>query len=1049
MRLVPAAFLASWLLVPAAADPGAGEGKVDFGRDIRPILANHCLLCHGPDPEARKADLRLDTREGALADLGGHAAVVPGKPDRSEMLARVLSKDRDEVMPPPKHGRRLDPKETALLRRWIEQGAPYQAHWAFVKPERAAPPAVKNPAACRNEVDRFVLARLEQEGLAYSPEADRLTLIRRLTLDLTGLPPTVEEADAFAADGDPHAYEKQVDRLLASPAYGERWAKVWLDLARYADSQGYAEDRPRVIWAWRDWLISALNRNLPYDQFTLQIMAGDLLPGATEDQIHATAFHRNTLTNTEGGTDDEEFRNAAIVDRVNTVMATWMGLTASCAQCHNHKYDPFTQEDYFRIFAFFNQTEDADRGDDAPTVPIWTTEQKGRRADLEAEIARLERAYAEETPALAAAREAWMQAFRQAPVWGPLAGASAVRVPGKGRFTVGVKEGEDLSGVPARFVRIELPGKGVYLSLAEVEVVSGGANVAPKGKAKQSSTAFNGAARLAIDGNTNGDYHAAGSVTHTDANDDPWWELDLGRTLPVERVRVWNRTDGGDGISSRLKGYRIRLLDEKRKPLQERRPEDFPKPSFEWVLDGVRQLEVVATRVEGEETWLALGAPAPAGALVVREEGKTGPVEASGSADPRLPGFIRTPDAVRALLAKDSRNADEKARIAAWHREVAPELAETRAALAAARKSLADLKPAATLPVMRELPANRRRKTQIQERGNFLVKGKEVAGGVPAGFPPLPKDAPANRLGFALWLIAPENPLTARVAVNRTWEQIFGTGLMGTSEDWGLRGELPSHPELLDALAAEFQSGGWDVKALLKKLVMSAAYRQASRATPEQVAKDPANRLLGRGPRQRLLAETVRDHALFAAGLLSRKIGGPSVYPPQPRLGLSAAFSSSTDWEASKGEDRYRRGLYTFWRRSVTYPSMATFDAPDRNVCTVKRTPTNTPLQALVTLNDPVYVEAAQALARGMAKHGAAWGFRRCVTRPPGAEELARLERLHAEMKARYGREPALAAKMATDPLGPLPAGADAADLAAWTVVGNVLLNLDEMFMKR
>jgi hypothetical protein len=463
-------------------------------------------------------------------------------------------------------------------------------------------------------------------------------------------------------------------------------------------------------------------------------------------------------------------------------------------------------------------------------------------------------------------------------------------------------------------------------------------------------------------------------------------------------------------------------------------------------VNGVRDLVLSGERVEGAERWVALEAPA-SGTLVVSVAGK--PAEFSVTAEPRVPMLVRVPAELRALLGKAMRSPEEDAKLAAWHRANAPETAPDRAAIATAKRALVELKPAATLPIMKELPAARRRTTQIQERGNFLVKGKRVEPGVPAEFPPLPKDAPADRLAFARWLVDPANPLTARVAVNRLWEQLFGTGLMSTSEDWGLRGESPSHPELLDTLAVNFVKSGWDVKKLLKTIVTSATYRQSSKATPEQIAKDPVNRLLARGPRQRLIAEVVRDQALFAAGLLSSKVGGPSVYPPQPKLGLAAAFSTSTDWEASKGEDRYRRGLYTFWRRSVTYPSMAAFDAPDRNVCTIKRTPTNTPLQALVTLNDPVYVEAAQALGRGMEKHGAAWGFRRAVTRAPSAEELARLKKLHAEMKARYAKEPAKALKLSTEPLGPLPAGADAADLAAWTVVGNVILNLDELFMKR
>jgi hypothetical protein len=684
-------------------------------------------------------------------------------------------------MPPRKTGKKLTPQEIDLLTRWVKQGAPYAAHWAYVKPVRPPLPRLRNPqVTARNPIDHFLLARLEAEGLKPAPEADRYALVRRVSLDLTGLPPTPEEADAFVNDRSPDAYEKLVDRLLNKPAYGEHWARMWLDLARYADSAGYADDPPRTIWAYRDYVIRSFNANKPFDQFTVEQFAGDLLPSPTEEQLIATAFHRNTLTNSEGGTNDEEFRSVAIVDRVNTTLTVWMGISIACAQCHTHKFDPISQKEYFQVFAILNNTEDADRRDESPLLSLWSEGQRQQRAKLHQEIAAAE------------------QALKQAP---------------------------------------------------------------------------------------------------------------------------------------------------------------------------------------------------------------------------------------------------------------AAEQPKLREKVAALQKQLAGMKPETTAPIMRELTGAQRRKTRIQLRGNFLQLGEEVSEGVPAAFHPLPQGARRDRLALARWLVDDDNPLTARVIANRYWEQIFGVGLVRSSEEFGSQGELPSHPELLDWLATELVRQQWDLKRFLKLLVTSAAYRQSSRVTADLFERDPDNRLLARGPRVRLSAEMVRDHALFVGGLLSDRVGGPSVKPPQPALGISAAFGGSIDWKTSEGKDRYRRGLYTEWRRSNPYPSMATFDAPNREVCTVRRNRTNTPLQALVTLNDTVYVEAAQALARRMA--GAApvekarHGFRLCLARPPSEQELARLLRLYEEARAEFAQDAGKAKDVATKPLGPAPEGADVVELASWTVVANVLLNLDEMFLKR
>ena len=790
---------AATILVAAAVSLLALEARSEapsFTRDIKGILSNRCVRCHGPDPEGRAGGgdegLRLDTVAGATADLGGHAAIVPGKADESELIRRITSTDPDIVMPPPEAGERLPEKQVDLLKRWIAAGATYEPHWAYVPPQRPAVPAVKHTDWPKNAIDRFILARLEAEGLAPQPEADRATLARRLALDLTGLPPTPDQVDAFVADTSADAAEQLVDRLLAHDGYGEHMAREWLDLARYADSAGYADDPPRTIWGWRDWVVRAFDANMPFDEFTIRQLAGDLLPNATLDDRVATAFHRNTLTNNEGGTIDEEFRTVAVIDRVNTTMSTWMGTTMACAQCHDHKYDPLSQKEYFQLYAILNNTADADLKDESPVVRLPWKDVDDRWALLEKELAEI---------------EAGIPALRQPPV-----------------------------------------------------------------------------------------------------NDQP-------------------------------------------------EPPEF-QPARKIVADLKKQLDAI---------------------------------------------------------------------------------------------------PVVTVPVLEELAGDTRRITKIQLRGNWQNLGDEVREGVPEVFNDVAASAGrVDRLALAKWLVDPANPLTARVIVNRIWERLFGIGIVSTSEEFGSQGDLPSHPELLDWLACELVESGWNLKAIQRLIVTSAAYRQSSKCPPDLVARDPENRLVACGPRVRLSAEVIRDQALAASGLLSRKKGGPSVMPPQPSLGLTAAFGSSTDWQTSTGEDRYRRAIYTTWRRSNPYPAMATFDAPSREVCTVRRPRTNTPLQALVTMNDPAYVEAAQALARRMVREGgstaadrAARGFRLVLARHPTPAEIERLVGLHAEAQADFAQAPDDAAKMATDPLGPVPSDfpADVADLAAWTVVANVILNLDETFM--
>jgi hypothetical protein len=1156
-----------WIGLATAVVQAAEPQPVNFNRDVRAILTKNCLACHGQDEEHRKAGLRLDLRDAALQQTeSGAIAIVPGKVDDSELIERITTDDDTLRMPPKSTGRVLLPAEIELLKKWIAEGASYSEHWSFVKPTRPAVPAVKRTGWSKTAVDDFILARLEHEGLAPSPEADRYALIRRLSLDLRGLPPNPKEVVEFVNDRDPHAYRKLVDRMLADPAFGERWARMWLDLARYADSKGLGSDPLRTVWRYRDWVIDAFNSNMPFDQFTLEQIAGDLLPGSTLEQKVATAFHRNTMTNTEGGTDDEEFRVAAVKDRVDTTTQVWMGLTLGCAKCHNHKYDPLTQAEYYQFFAIFNQTADNDQPDESPVLPAPSAQINKQNQEIDARIADLKRQVDTPTPQLAAEQEQWESSLRVVPEWQPLdlseikseagttfktledgsilaagnvpandtyvvtartrlKGLTAFRLEtlpdpslpnsgaGRGpdgnfvlsRFSVTIEDGDkpDAAAV-GRFVRVELPGPDKLLSLAEVQAFQGTENVAKAGKASQSSTDYGGDAARAIDGNTNGIYFGANSTTHTAQEANPWWEVDLGADKPLDRIAIWNRTD--PGVGGRLANFKVIVLDKDRKPVWQQDVAAAPNPSQELATSG--RLAIALPRAAADHSqaefpvanalsqkdiaqsgW-AVGpqqqkshtayflAGAPAGDFNTaritfqleqrfkQPQHLLGRFRLSVTTSRDVQKRVVVPAEILALvdIQAATRSAEQQAQLAAYYRSIAPALQPARDMIAQLEKSRP---PIPTVPVMLELTGDKKRMTNLMIKGNFLTKGVVVEPAVPAKFHTLPKDAAPDRLGLARWLTDRENPLTARVTVNRFWSQLFGTGLVETEEDFGTQGDVPTHPELLDWLAVEFmeptvslqlsdgKNSGWDMKRLLKLLVMSAAYQQSSHVSPAALAKDPRNRLISRGPRYRLEAEMVRDQALELSGLLSHKSHGPSVYPPQPPGLWQAAFNGERTWTTSTGEDRYRRGLYTLWRRTVPYPSMATFDAPSRELCTVRRMRTNTPLQAFVTLNDPVYVEAAQALARRIVREGGAtpaeraqFGLQLCLVRPPHATQVDQIVALYTQELADFRADVKAAEQLATDPLGPLPSGMDAAELAAWTVVGNVLLNLDGVLMK-
>ncbi|MBI4601498.1 MAG: DUF1553 domain-containing protein [Planctomycetes bacterium] len=1015
---------------PAAAAGAGGAGAdaatVDFNRDVRPLLTDRCLKCHGGVKQ--ESGLSLLYRHTATAPAASkRAAIVPGKPGESELIRRVTAADPDDRMPP--KGNPLPAGQVETLRRWIAAGAPYDEHWAYRKPRDRPLPEAKDPRHApwpRNGMDRFVLQRLEEKGLSPSPEADPCMLARRVSLDLTGLPPSLEDVEAFAAAPTEEAYERLVDRLLASPHYGERWARLWLDLARYADTQGYEKDNQRTIWRFRDWVVQAFNQDMPFDRLTLEQLAGDLLPEPTLEQRIATAFHRNTMTNTEGGTDDEEFRVAAVVDRVNTTWQVWMGTSFGCVQCHSHPYDPFRHEEYYRFFAFFNQTEDNDQPGEEPVVSSPTPEQGALAGRLKAQIAGLQAKLDASTPELEEAQAAWEASMQGATEWRVLKPSSAAS---SGGATLKVLDDGSVLASGER------PANDAYTVAGPLEL----ARVAAiRLEALPDPSLPKGGAGRADDGNFVLSRVAAALLPGG------------GRSVPP-----------GDAPSVPPGGARSVTLAG---AAADHSQDGFPAAHAIAGPDPKKNGWAVAPRqAEPHRAVFAAAEPVEAGAgpslrvvlehLYERPGFTLGRFRISFTSDPLALERFLAPEAVLAALKKapDGRTAEEKTLLAKHHRSIAPALKPARDELARLEAELKAI-PIPTTPVFRELPAEKRRQTRVFIRGSFLAKGDAVEQGVPRSMHPFPEGAPRDRFGVARWLTSPENPLTARVLANRLWEQLFGAGIVETSEDFGTQGAAPSHPELLDWLAVRLMDRHrWSLKSFLKEVAMSATYRQTSAATPARLEADPQNRLLGRGPRFRLEAEMVRDQALATSGLLSRKLFGPSVMPPQPD-GVWQVVYSGDQWTTSAGEDKHRRGLYTFWRRTSPYPSMITFDATSREACTLRRMRTNTPLQALVTLNDPVYVEAAQALARRIVSEAspptpealAARGLRLALLRPPRPGEVERLAALYRGTLEDYKMDPDGARSMATDPLGPAPEGADLAELAAWTVVSNVLLNLDE-----
>jgi hypothetical protein len=1087
--------------------------RIDFNRDIRPILADKCRRCHGPDAAAKKIKLRLDSEEAATADLGGgRRAIVPGAVERRRPARRVAANDEAMRMPPVDSGLSLSREEMDLPPEWIKQGAKWRKHWAFIAPEKPSLPQVQNRAWPKNEIDYFVLERLEREGLEPAPEADRATLIRRVSLDLTGLPPTPREIDDFLNDTSPKAYEKVVDRLLASPRYGERMASRWLDAARYADTNGYQIDGDRSAWPWRDWVIEAFNRNKPFDQFIVEQLAGDLLPNATLDQRVATAFNRNHRINAEGGIVPEEYRIEYVDDRVDTTSTVFMGLTMGCARCHNHKYDPFTQKEYYQLTAYFNSIDEDghsfDQGNSPPVIAAPTEEQRLRLRRLDREIAEAEAKYNEGARRSAGLRRRWEKSLlasgkdkadrrwfpddkliarlamdkNVAPVFNKSDRAYHDQNDGR-KEEIGFKEGSP------RYVKSPL-GRGVAFD----GKLYFDAGFHADFRYKSTSTDYR--ERFTLAAWVYPESKQSGSII-TKVNDSP--------------VEVENNVPRAEGYGLYFINGKIHFNMVFRWGEDTLRVETEKAPPLrQWshvavVFDGLKSWEDrLRIFVNGREAKLKFNQRNFF--LLMGGVGNTLKIGAGGGPQFRFKGAI---DEVR--IYSRALEADEIAALAcadplekiaaipapyrargqalklhgAFMAQAAPnELKLARdwlIELKRQRKRFEDDLP--TLMVMEELAQPR--PAFLLKRGAYDAPIEKVERGVPAALPPMPEGYPNNRLGFAKWLVRPEHPLTSRVAVNRFWQMLFGEGLVKTSEDFGSQGDLPSHPELLDYLAVTFRDGEmggrsdreagrqgagepqstirnpqsepWDVKALLKLIVMSSTYRQSSKLSPGIQQRDPDNRLLARGPRFRLPAEMIRDQALFVSGLLVEKIGGPSVKPYQPDgLYKDMAFSGLTGYDRDKGEGLWRRSLYTFWKRTALSPAMRVFDASAREFCTVHDTRTNTPLQSLNLMNDVTYIEAARMLAQRMLLEGGAtpqerlaWAFRLATSRLPGDRELQALLRNLEKQEASFSQRPQDAAKLlavgekrSDEKLNPV-------ELAAYTATASLILNLDEVITKQ
>ena len=1045
-----------YLLLALLAEPHVQAQEnlpptVEFARDIRPILSENCFQCHGPDEAQREADLRLDRREGLYGEGSDAAIITPGRPEESELFRRISSTDAEERMPPPDSGIRLTDEQITAVKTWIEQGAAWQTHWSFVTPKRPQPPSQGDhlhvdPKWPRNGIDSFVLSRLTERKLSPSPEASKETLIRRVSFDLTGLPPTPDEVDRFLADDRPDAYQRLVDRLLASPRYGERMSAVWLDAARYADSYGYQDDGEVSMWRWRDWVIEAFNNNMPFDQFTIEQLAGDLLPNATFEQRIATGFNRNHRANSEGGAIPEEFRVEYVADRVDTTATVWLGMTVACARCHDHKFDPVSQREFYQLFAFFNNVAEDGRarknGNTPPLMPAPTRAQQRAQRQLESDLQAARDALEQLEPQIMQAQVQWERSMT-----GDL----------PDEYTVT----RDLE----RRIRFDDEDELSEHSGSEKLVVSGGDPEFCDGKLGRA---------LVFDGRRYVD-------TDKDAghfSDDDKFSLS-----------VWVRPKRKDGgILSHLeladdprsKGYNLLLSDGRlRFTLVQQWFDDAIRIETDsrlaldrWshvlvTYDASRLARGIHIYVDGVEQPLDVELDS-----LFQGFGADKPVRVGMSGDPsaRFYGAIDdvriyedelspaeaellvTLDKIDELLhlPSEKRTASQQNKLRAYflERHAPSKMAQANEQVRSLEGELhALVERFPTVMVMEECAE--RRPTHLLIRGRYDAPGDEVIPDVPNFLPKLPADTPRNRLGFARWLVQPDHPLTARVTVNRLWQMSFGTGLVKTAEDFGSQGEPPSHPRLLDWLATELIRTGWDLKAVRRLIVTSGTYRQSSRAAPETWTEDPENRWLSHGPRFRLPAEMIRDQALFASGLLVEQLGGESVRPYQPAKLWSEI--SDDEYEQDHGPNLYRRSLYTFWKRTIPHPAMKALDAVDREICAVREGRTNTPLQALTLMNEEGFVESARVLAERVladtkldTSQKLVRAFRLATGRQPRDAELALLEKSLRRHREHYAGRPKDAEKLVATGEKTRNEQFDVVELAAFTTMANTLLNLDE-----
>ena len=1004
-----------------ASLPGQSETPLRFDRDIRPILSDACFQCHGPDNNHRKAGIRLDTQEGILAAVeDGVHLVVPGDPDASLIMQRMESHDPDEVMPPPEAKKKFGEKERAILRRWIAEGATWAEHWAFIPPEKSSLPEVSDTTWPRNPIDHFIADKRVALGLGASQEATRETLIRRLSLDLTGLAPTPEQVDAFVADETPDAYAQLVERLLASPHYGERMAWPWLDAARYADTNGYQGDNERTMYPWRDWVVQAFNDNMPFDQFSVWQLAGDLLPDPTHEQRLATGFNRNHMINGEGGRIAEENRVEYIFDQLETVGTVWMGLTFNCCRCHDHKYDPLSKEDYYGLFAYYNQTPVTGAGGDPktpPNLPIYDAATKERIAAIREDITGLRKEVGEQRKTLLKGLAAWESTEKERltqreSTWSPYA---VERAEAKNQ-TLSLEAGNLIlaSG--------DNPDNDTYTLTGTTDKSTIGALRLEA--IRHESMTQNGLARSGSGNFVLTDVQ----VTVLDGN---------GGEAAVKIVSGEATLEQGD--------FKITKA--------------FDDDAYSgWAVYEGKPFDKDHTAVLRFEKPIAMEADSTIRVVLDHQspyaQHNLGHFRISFSAETDAGLAGGQDDALAALLAKSltERSREEQNAVVDRYLKSDKDYDRNAQRLEQNREKLSKVENAAPR-VMIMGDRREQRKTYVLNKGLYNQPQDEVPMAVPAVILEPAEDLPVNRLGMAQWLMNPTHPLTARVTVNRLWAQVFGQGLVKTTENFGAQGELPSHPELLDWLAVEFIESGWDVKHLMRLMVNSATYRQRSRANAQHLAVDPTNRYYARGPRYRMPSWMIRDQALQAGGLLVPKLGGRPVKPYQPD-GLWQEFSfGKIKYAHGEGEDLYRRSLYTYWRRIVAPPMF--FDAASRQTCTVKAVRTNTPLHALATLNDPTYVEAARGMAgRLLALEGQddtgriAEAFRIVLGRAARAEELDLLRTSLDRTRAQYTAEPENALAYVNVGESPFPDGADAVEHAAWANLCLALLNTDEALTK-